>query len=70
MIVPLGTTVGQLLTMHNLQGVTSNAQAHRIPDMVCLRCRLSHRTKSQTGKPCFGNAVSFLRRPVLVYCRW
>jgi hypothetical protein len=32
-----GFTVGQLLAMGNLEGVTTNAQAHRITDTVCLR---------------------------------
>ena len=44
-------TVGQSLTFRNLQGVTSNARAHRFTYMVCLRWRLSHPTNSQIGQP-------------------
>lgn len=43
-------SVRQLMTMGNLYCVTGNTQTNRNPIVVCLRCRLSLLTNSQTGK--------------------
>ena len=63
------STVNKLLMKRNLYGVTSNAQAHRIIDMVCLRCRWSHPTNSPTGQPCVRQYVQYPVRKDLALLR-